>query len=168
MRLYLGRAAPVSQGRLFHLSQMNHLTSLQSKPVGAPKTNIAASPRHFISFLLIFFPFLFIPRKKQMSWWMERGLALDNRINFLPVKRRKRVSTRTLYLVWGRAPWKGFHFITMGPFTALNSSQLINTVTGTLHLWRHFFFFCSDGVFSGFWDKLDKVVSLLKTHSLIV
>lgn len=43
MRLYLHRAVSVSQGRLFHLSGMNHLTSLKLQPVGAPKMNIVAA-----------------------------------------------------------------------------------------------------------------------------
>ncbi len=64
MRLYLYRAASVSQGRLFHLSEMNHLTSFKLQPVGAPKMNIMAALN--ISFHFSYF-FLFIPRKKQMS-----------------------------------------------------------------------------------------------------
>lgn len=42
MRLYLHTAASISQDRLFHLSEMNYLTSLKSPPVGPPKMNIVA------------------------------------------------------------------------------------------------------------------------------
>lgn len=54
MRLYLHRAVLVSQGRLFHLSEMNHLTSLRMQPVGAAKTNIvAALDISLLSFFLL-------------------------------------------------------------------------------------------------------------------
>lgn len=64
MRLYLHRAVLVSQGRRFHLSEMNHLTSLKLQPVGAPKTNIMAALDISLRFSHFF---LFIPYKKQMS-----------------------------------------------------------------------------------------------------
>lgn len=58
MRLYLLRAASVSQGTLFHLSEMNHFTSLKLQPVGAPKMYIMAAlniSSHFNISLRLFF-----------------------------------------------------------------------------------------------------------------
>lgn len=122
------------------------ISPLYSRNRGSSEDEHRGRPSALHSVSLNFFPFLFIPRKKQMSWRMAMGLALDNRINFLPVKRRKRVSGGA-YREYSTScegerrekvfisSWWGFFF------TALNSSQLINTLTGTLHLWRHFFLF---------------------------
>lgn len=60
MRLYLLRAASVSQGMLFHLSEMNHFTSLKLQPVGAPKMNIMATLNISFHFNISLRLFLFV------------------------------------------------------------------------------------------------------------
>ena len=56
MRLYLHRTVSVSEGRRFHLSGMNHLTSLKLQPVEAPKMNIVAALNISFRFSTVFFP----------------------------------------------------------------------------------------------------------------
>ena len=55
MWLYLLLAALVSQGRLFHLSEMSPLASLKLQPMGAPKMRIEESLNIFFFALLTFF-----------------------------------------------------------------------------------------------------------------
>lgn len=51
---YLLRAAPLSQGRFFHLSGMNHLSSPAPQPVGAPEENISKTLEQL--FISVLFP----------------------------------------------------------------------------------------------------------------
>lgn len=67
-----------------------------------------------------------------MSWWMQRESSLDNRINFLPVKRRKHVNGgayREYSILYEK------DFTSSWSFT--NPSTLI---TQYFHFWRHSFF----------------------------